>query len=239
MCCVGSLPDTAIFLAQQQQYSYTRELCITHEAITRHHRWLSEIETKLAQRVEYRLDRKEKKRLQWSRAQIKSAIRNLEMRRCWLLECVQLCHVLERWYCIPGDAARSSAIHWPLETHNNHGFTNTPATSPQEWMTSNPEHLAQTQWWNPWNVVDTSKRRVSLPSAPSADSGYGSSVCGSYDECDPLRTIDNCGSHAPRCSDAVSGKATDPATPNSTCDQSEQTIAPNVSKSPRYAENAI
>lgn len=245
MSYFGSPTITSIFLAQQQGHCYTHELWITHETISRYHRQLFEIETKLAQRVEYGFTRKDKKFLQWTRAQIKTIINGLEGRRRWLLECVQQCHVLEKWYSqYASDAAvQQPVVHSPLTAHGTFGFTTTPAIGTQEWLISNPEHVTQAPCWDSWNAVETLERRMSSPFTSSADSGYGSSVSGGYNTFRQPRCLETIDDNVPWHNGDVIEAQTYTATPESRHHQdaclSEQTKAPAASKSPRYAENAI
>lgn len=229
MSHLRSLASSWLFIAEQPRHHYAHELWTTHNIIESQHQVLAEIEEKLARRLEYGLRRKDKKRLQWSRAQSRRTIDQLETRRRWLLECLQQCQLLEQWYlkCGFDDASL------PL------GVYSTPATK-EAWKHTNlnPEHVTHAPPWI-WNEPETSARRTSSPFAPFADSGYGSSLCGNYDHHIQPCTVESHEGSTPWSNGAANGEATDTRTSESTCSSNEQATAPTVSKSPRYAENAI
>jgi hypothetical protein len=165
----GCFPDFYELL--QGRYSFhARELGQTHKALSVQYRKLAGIERTLNERQERGLKRKDKKKLQWSRALTKNAIVDLESQQAWLnsslLQCENIIQRCTNRGC--GLAAAQPTLRPPPMPLIYNPFSGPPVTP---WIVNPEQGETETQ---PWDLRMLRDRRLSSPNtaSASADSGF-------------------------------------------------------------------
>jgi hypothetical protein len=230
----GQLPDWRELLEQHHTH-YSQELEQVRKAMRGQSKRLAEIERKLSERREREICRKDKKKLQWSRALTKKAIEDLASQQHWLDDYLRQCYTLLCSY--------NYNILRPLPASCSYGSA-WPATLPSEYLAN-----GEAQYWD---LSGLRERRMSSPTA-SGDSGFyewsvQSQPSACYEGGDPTRSH-ACELHADLCSDSSPDKRPSLSAGSS---HSERDDVPELTRSPvqigaeparprrrRYSENAI
>ncbi|KAK3721046.1 hypothetical protein LTR37_003336 [Vermiconidia calcicola] len=155
-------------ILQLQRSYHIAELGHTHKALSKEYNKLARIECAISERKERQLTRKEKKRLQWSRALAKKAVHSLELQQAWLEEYLRQCSDLLTAY--NGDTYSTPATPWtthlPPASYPTSPYYSSPTTS---WTAQLCSDDQETQYWD---LSMPGERRASSAHAPSADSGF-------------------------------------------------------------------
>ena len=161
---VGFLP----LLHEQRRY-YTAELGRTHQALSKLYKKLAKTERDLASWQERGLNRKTKKKMQWSRSVSKHSVAKLEREQADLHECLRQCNELTTFYNGP-ECDVPPRPYWTAYPFT--ALTPVPATP---WTAGpyRPCFGEQTQERPQyWDLSMLRERRQSSPHASSADSGF-------------------------------------------------------------------
>ena len=150
-------------LLQVQHRYYTSELIRTHRVLAQQYRKLASIEQALVKRQERQLTRKDKKKLQWSRALTKKDVSQLESQQLWLHEYLRQCDDLMGSYNSPLQGGLAA---WTSYTMPPSYPLPIDACS---WSTGSYQIDQVPQYWD---LPMLPERRASSPCAPSADSGF-------------------------------------------------------------------
>lgn len=166
---------TILDLLHHQQRLYANELAQTHQALGMLYRELADIERAFAEREQRALTRKDKKKLQWSRAITKKAVADLEAQQAYLDEYLAQSERLI--------ASEESSLHQRsiLPTSWTSYVPPTPFSA-TSWIPSTaslwsagPNRMFDTnyqqqgpQYWD----LSMIPERAASPYAPTADSGF-------------------------------------------------------------------
>ena len=160
-------PDFLGLLRAQQAY-YISELGNTHKALSKQYKKLAYIELAIAERHERQLTRKDKKKLQWSRALTKKTIRDLESQQARLQDYLRRCNDLVAFSDEIIFAATPTTWmgHVPLSPYPVSPY---PMSSTSLWPVPTQDPDPAPQYWDLSMLPET---RPISPAAPSADSGF-------------------------------------------------------------------
>lgn len=163
-------PNWLDLLHAQHRY-YTGELGNTHRLLARQYSKLAQFELELLERHERELTRQDKKRLQWSRSNAKSAIKKLESQQAWLRNYLSQC---SSFIAVHDQSAYTTPVTpWsPPSSYTTTSFSLGPSQWPVETPTTPPSHHQQAPQY--WDLSTFGGRRESSSYAPSAsvDSGF-------------------------------------------------------------------
>ncbi len=151
----------------QAQYSYYAEqLSKTHQDLSTQYRRLSDIEKRLEERLELGITRKDKKKLQWSRALTRKTIGDLETQQSCLSNYLCQWNAILGIYGRPNDVNVATSCLRPPPLQLHHPDYSSPGASGTQGQGLGP----WTQYWDlSWL---RSRRRSSSNHSCSTDSGF-------------------------------------------------------------------
>ena len=162
-------------LLQNQDRYYNTELGNSHKALSKQYEKLARTELAIVERHERGLTRKDKKKLQWSRALAKKAVQELESQQAWLHG-----YLRQRDYVISSYGERvynAQTALWSAQVPPTPcSYQSLSPLSPiSPWPVSSYHtsfHVSQPPAPQYWDLSMLRERRRSSPFAPSADSGF-------------------------------------------------------------------
>ena len=161
-------PHDFYSLPYHQHRTYTHELSQTHKALGRLYNKLASLELAIAERKERQLTRKDKKKLQWSRALTKKALHNLEWQQASLQESLRQCNDLIA--SSTNSAYNSSPMDWTSHVPpTTYPYMPVALPTAPPWLYMGYNYDRSPLYW------DLSTLRERCPpssSGPTADSGF-------------------------------------------------------------------